>query len=57
MLKSLLLNIIGGIIGTVVLLGIFYIIGLLIHFMEICPIFAIMVGIFDLVWIFREASK
>lgn len=57
MLKSLLVNIIGGIIGVIVFLGFMYLLGLILQIMETYPIFAILLGIFDLIWIFREASK
>lgn len=57
MLKSLLVNIIGGIIGVIVFLGFMYLLGLILQIMETYPIFAILLGIFDFIWIFREVSK
>lgn len=53
-MKKLLGNIIGGIIATFIVLLFFYLLGVVMQIMETYPILIIILGIVDIIFIFRE---
>lgn len=53
-MKKLLGNIIGGIIATFIILLFFYLLGVIMQIMETYPILIIILGIVDIILIFRE---
>lgn len=53
-MKKLLGNIIGGIIATFIVLLFFYLLGVIMQIMETYPILIIILGIVDIILIFRE---
>lgn len=56
-MKKLLLNIIGGIIGCIIILAFFYLLGIILNIMETYPILAIFLGIVDIILIFKEIEN
>lgn len=50
------LNIIGGIIGTALILGFFWVLGAIMNLMEMFPVLALILGIVDIILIFKEIS-
>lgn len=54
MIKKLLLNIIGGIIGTGIIFLFFYLLGIIVNIMEAHPILILFLGIVDIILILKE---
>ena len=53
-MKKLLGNIIGGIVATFIILLFFYLLGVITNIMENYPILIVILGIADIILIFRE---
>ena len=56
-MKKLLGYIIGGIIGCIIVLLFFYLLGIVMNIMETYPILAVILGIVDIILILKEIEK
>lgn len=56
LIGRVVLNIIGGIIGTALILGFFWVLGAIMNLMEMFPVLVLILGIVDIILIFKEIS-